>query len=201
VSTGGFSPHDASLQGIENPYAQFIVIAFSMAGGVSLVLYHHAYHKGWKVAYRDRQLQAFLAAGLLTTLMMTWFLWYQDGLNWRSALRHGALNALSAQSTAGFASLDISKVGDGSKLTLILAMAVGGSIGSTAGGIKVLRVLIVFRLLVLLLTRAGAPSNAVSVARLNGHRLETDEIVILTDSEHLADLNERWNPKKIDSED
>ena len=108
--------------------------------------------------------------------MMAWFLWYQDGLNWTSALRHGALNALSAQSTAGFASMNISEVGDGSKLTLILAMAVGGSIGSTAGGIKILRVLIVFRLLVLLLNRAGAPSNAVSEARLSGRRLEADEI-------------------------
>ena len=63
---------------------------------------------------------------------------------------------------------------DKSKLILILAMAVGGSIGSTAGGIKVLRVLIVFRLLYLLINRAGAPSNAVSVARLNGRRLEAD---------------------------
>jgi trk system potassium uptake protein TrkH len=176
VSTGGFSPNDASLQGIENHYGQFIVIAFSMAGGVSLVLYHRVYRYGWKTACRDRQLQAFFAVGLLTTLMMAWFLWYQDGLNWISALCHGALNALSAQSTAGFASMNISEVGDGSKLTLILAMAVGGSIGSTAGGIKILRVLIVLRLLVLLLNRAGAPSNAVSEARLSGRRLEANEI-------------------------
>ena len=82
-----------------------------------------------------------------------------------------------------------------------VAMAVGGSISSTAGGIKILLVLIVFRLLALLLSRAGAPSNAVLEARLNGRRLEAEKIVILTDSEHLADLNERWNPKKINGED
>jgi trk system potassium uptake protein TrkH len=176
VSTGGFSPHEASLQGIQSHYAQAIVIAFSMAGGVSLVLYHRAYRSGLKVVFRDRQIQAFFAAALLTTLLLTWFLRYQDGLDWTAALRHGAFNALSAQSTAGFASVDISKIGNGSKFTLIVAMALGGSIGSTAGGIKIFRLLIVFRMLYLILQRAGAPSNAVSQARLSGRRLETDEI-------------------------
>jgi trk system potassium uptake protein TrkH len=176
VSTGGFSPHDASLQGVASHYAQAAVIFISLAGGVSLVLYHRAYRYGFKIAARDPQFQGFLAAGLLTTLLLTWFLWYQDGLDWPVAIRHGALNALSAQSTAGFASLDISKVGDGSKLTLIFAMAVGGSIGSTAGGIKIFRLLIVFRLLYLVIQRAGAPPSAVSEARLAGRRIEADEI-------------------------
>jgi trk system potassium uptake protein TrkH len=176
VSTGGFSPHNASLQGVANHYVQAAVIFIAMAGGVSLVLYHHAYRYGLKVALRDRQFQGFLVAGALTTLLLTWFLWYQDGLAWPAALRHGALNALSAQSTAGFASLDISKIGAGSKLTMIFAMAVGGSIGSTAGGIKILRLLIVFRLMHLVIQKAGAPSNAVSEVRLAGRRIETDEI-------------------------
>jgi trk system potassium uptake protein TrkH len=176
VSTGGFSPDDASLQGIANHYAQFAVIFISMAGGVSLALYHRAYRHGVGVAIRDRQFQGFLAAGVLATLLLTWFLWYQDGFDWPDALRHGALNALSAQSTAGFASLDISKIGDGAKLALIFAMAVGGSIGSTAGGIKIFRLLIVFRLLYLIIQRSGAPSNAVSETRLSGRRIEIDEI-------------------------
>jgi len=176
VSTGGFSPHNASLQGIEDIYSQAVVIVASMAGGISLVLYHRAYRDGWKVAIYDRQLQAFIAAGLLTTLLLAWFLRYQDGFSWVAALRHGALNALSAQSTAGFASMDIPKSGDGAKLTLILSMAVGGSIGSTAGGIKIIRLLIVLRLLYLVVQRAGAPPNAVVEARLSGRRIEADEI-------------------------
>jgi trk system potassium uptake protein TrkH len=176
VSTGGFSPNDASLQGIGNHYAQAVVILVSMAGGISLALYHRAYRDGWSVAFRDPQLQTFAAAAVLTALLMAWFLWYQDGLSWTAALGHGALNALSAQSTAGFASMDIKDIGDGAKVTLIFAMAAGGSLGSTAGGIKIMRLLIVFRLTYLVIQRAGAPSNAVSEARLGGHRIEADEI-------------------------
>jgi len=176
VSTGGFSPHDASLAGLESLPAQAMVILLSMAGGVSLILYQRAYREGWRVMMTDRQMQGFLIAGLLMTLFLACSLWMQSGLNWFQALRHGALNALSAQSTAGFASLNISEIDAGSKLVLIFSMFSGGSIGSTAGGIKILRLLILMRLLYLLIQRVGMPRNAVAEARLGGHRLEADEI-------------------------
>ncbi len=176
VSTGGFSPHDASLAGLESHPAQAAVILLSMAGGVSLILYRRMIRDGWRVLTHDRQLQAFLITGLFLTLLMAWSLWIQGGINWSGALGHGALNALSAQSTAGFASLDIAKIGAGSKLVLMVSMFVGGSIGSTAGGIKILRLLVLMRLLYLSIQRAGMPRNAVAEARLGGRRLGTDEI-------------------------
>ena len=141
-----------------------------------MILYWRIYRQGWKAIVSDRQFQAFIAAGMATSLLMTFFLWYQDGFRWPTALFHGALNGLSAQSTAGFASLDTSTVGSGSKLTLLFAMAVGGSIGSTAGGVKILRLLIVFQLLYLMLRRAGAPPNAVLETRFKGRRIESEEI-------------------------
>lgn len=134
VSTGGFAPHDNSLQGLSGFLPQAIVILTSMAGSVSLVLYERAYRKGWKTFCLDRQFLSLLAAGGITTALMTYFLWYQDGFSWRNALGHGALNALSAQSTAGFASLDLADLGDGSKLTLVFSMILGGSMGLTREG-------------------------------------------------------------------
>lgn len=176
VSTGGFSPHDASLAGLESHPAQAMVILLSMAGGISLMLYQRVFRDGWRVMMNDRQLQGFLIAGLLMTLLLTGSLWLQGGFQWPQALGHGALNALSAQSTAGFSSLNPSELDGGSKLLLIFSMFSGGSIGSTAGGIKILRLLILLRLLQLSIQRAGMPQNAVAETRLGGHRLETDEI-------------------------
>ena len=92
------------------------------------------------------------------------------------ALQHGALNALSAQSTAGFASLNISTMDGGSKLVLMISMFLGGSIGSTAGGVKIWRLLILMRLLHLTIHRAAMPRDAVAQARLGGRRLESEEI-------------------------
>jgi trk system potassium uptake protein TrkH len=176
VSTGGFAPHDASLAGLQNHWAQALIIVLSVAGGISLIVYQLLLRDGWRVVMGDRQLQGYLAVGLSMTLILTGSLWLQGGFIWSQALGHGALNALSAQSTAGFASLSLTEMQGGSKLVLILSMFLGGSIGSTAGGIKILRLLILMRLLFLSIQRAGMPQNAVAEARLGGRRLEADEI-------------------------
>ena len=177
VSTGGFSPHDVSLQGLGSGGARAAVIAVSMAGAVPLILYHRAMHQGWRDALSDRQIQVFFIMAIMITGLLSGFLWYQDGLAPLTALAHGTLNGLSALSTAGFSSLPVNDMENGAKLILIVSMAMGGCAGSTAGGIKIIRLLIVFRLIYLLIQRAAAPPQAVLAATLNGKKLEADEIL------------------------
>jgi len=176
VSTGGFSPHDASLAGLNSSWLQAMVILLSMAGAIPLVLYFRSFKEGGRVLIRDRQLQGLFIAGLVAALLMAWFLFTQDGFSWIQALRHGALNAFSAQSTAGFSTLDISQISTGAKLTLIFSMLLGGGAGSTAGGIKILRLLILVQVLYIFLQRPSMPRQAVAEATLGRRRLETDEI-------------------------
>jgi trk system potassium uptake protein TrkH len=176
VSTGGFAPNDASLAGLQSHPAQAMVILLSIAGGISLILYQRMFREGWRVMVKDSQVQVFFIAGLLMTMLLAGSLWLKSDFQYSRALGHGALNALSAQSTAGFSSLNISELDAGSKLVLIFSMFLGGSIGSTAGGIKILRLLILMHLFYLLIQQAGMPKNAVAEARLGGRRLEADEI-------------------------
>jgi trk system potassium uptake protein TrkH len=176
VSTGGFSPHDASLAALNSVPLQAMVILLSVAGAIPLVLYFRSFKEGARVLIRDRQLQGLLIAGLVTSLLMAWFLFTQDGFGWVQALRHGVLNGFSAQSTTGFSTLDISQIGSGAKLTLIFSMLLGGGAGSTAGGIKILRLLILVQLLYIFLQRPSMPKQAVAEASLGRRRLETDEI-------------------------
>jgi trk system potassium uptake protein TrkH len=175
VSTGGFSPHDASLAGLNSLPLQAVVILLSVAGAVPLVLYLRSFRESGRVLIQDRQVQGLLIAGLVAALLMALFI-TRDGFSWIQALRHGVLNAFSAQSTAGFATLDISQLNAGAKLTLILSMFLGGGAGSTAGGIKILRLLILGRLLYGFLQRPGMPRQAVGEASLGRRRLETEEI-------------------------
>jgi len=176
VSTGGFSPHNASLAGFSSQWLQAMVILLSMAGAIPLVLYFRSFKEGGRVLIRDRQLQWLIISGVVTALLVAWFLFNQDGFGWIQALRHGALNAFSAHTTAGFSTLDISQINAGAKLTLIFSMFIGGAAGSTAGGIKILRLLILVQLLYIFLQRAGMPKQAVAEASLGRRRLETDEI-------------------------
>lgn len=176
VSTGGFSPHVASLDGLSGLPAQAVVTLLSMAGGISLIFYRRQFRDSWRVLLRDRQTQTFLLAACATALMLALFLFFQGGFQWSAALRHGILNAFSAQSTAGFSSMDLSVLDPGSKLVLICSMLSGGCVGSTAGGIKILRILILLRVFYLIILRTGLPRHAVAGIRLEGRRLENDEI-------------------------
>jgi trk system potassium uptake protein TrkH len=176
VSTGGFSPHNASLAGLHSQWLQGIVILLSVAGSIPLFLYFRSFKEGGRVLIRDRQVQGLLISGLVIALLVALFLFTQDGFSWSQALRHGVLNAFSAQSTAGFSTLDISQLSAGAKLTLIFSMFLGGAAGSTAGGIKILRLLILGQLLYIFLQRPSMPRQAVVKASLGRRRLETDEI-------------------------
>ncbi len=176
LSTGGFSPHDTSLAGLSSLPLQAIVILLSVAGAIPLVLYFRSFREGGRVLIRDRQVGGILIAGLAAALLMAWFLVSQDGFEWIHALRHGALSAFSAQSTAGFSTLDISQIGAGAKLTLILSMFLGGAAGSTAGGIKILRLLVLAQVVYVFLQRAGMPRQAIAEASLGTRRLEQEEI-------------------------
>jgi trk system potassium uptake protein TrkH len=176
VSTGGFSPHDASLAALSSHWLQVIVIVLSIAGAIPLALYFRSFKRGGRILIRDHQLQGLVVAGVVAGLLTAWFLFDQDGFSWLQALHHGILNAFSAQTTAGFATLDISQIRAGAKVTLIFSMFLGGGVGSTAGGIKILRLLILAQVVYVFLQRASMPRQAVAGTSLGGRRVETDEI-------------------------
>jgi trk system potassium uptake protein TrkH len=96
---------------------------------------------------------------------------------WPEAAGHGLLMGASAQTTSGFSSVEVAGLAPAAKLVLILSMATGGCTGSTAGGVKLIRVLILMRLVELTLRRTAAPPRAVLDARVGGRRLESDPIV------------------------
>jgi trk/ktr system potassium uptake protein len=176
VSTGGFSAFDESLARLGGWLPQAVVVLICLCGALSLSWYHRALRRGWREALADLQLRGLLAAGLVTAVLLTALLRYGDAMAWGPALHHGPLLALSAQSTAGFASLEVSPLGDPAKLVLIVSMFIGGSVGSTAGGIKVLRLVILLRLLQAMLRRTALPKHAVLLPRLGGRRLEDEEM-------------------------
>lgn len=173
VSTGGFSSFDASL-GHWGGGPAAVVLSFALLGAVALPLYHRAWHAGlWRAPLtlaRDAELRLLLAATALTTLLL--WLWMPAGAGVGDAL----LLAMSAQSTTGFALAPLATLDDASKLTLSAAMLSGGSVGSTAGGFKLLRLLLLLRVVQLVLARAAAPRHAVIAPRLGGRRLDDEDL-------------------------
>lgn len=175
VSTGGFSEHDASLAGFGRLPLQWATLLLGLAGAVSFQLYHRLHQRDWRGVLSDPGLHGLLLAALVTALVVGAAL-LAAGAGWDQTLRQAPLLALSAQTTSGFSTTSIHQLPAAAKLALSLAMLVGGDVGSTAGGFKITRLLIVLRLLQLSVIRPCLPPRAVVQPSAAGHRLDDDEI-------------------------
>ena len=176
VSTGGFSLYDDSLKGLGGWPVQAAAMAIATAGAVSLPLYYRASRLGWGTFLRNGELRALLLAALIATAALGALMVLNGQWTPAEALREAPLMAFSAQTTTGFSSVPIAEMNQACQLVLIVSMLVGGSVGSSAGGIKTLRLLILLRLVQLLILRTRLPRHAVAEPRLGGERLDPREI-------------------------
>jgi trk system potassium uptake protein TrkH len=175
VSTGGFAPNDGSHATLVWP-AQVWITLLCLAGAIPLTFYHRMLKEKRRVALYFLQIQAVLIASLVVSLAVGAAMRLSAGMAWPQVLHHAPLLAFSAQTTAGFSSMPCSQLDAGSKLVLIFSMLVGGGVGSTAGGFKLLRLLIAASVFRLILLRTCLPKHAVIEPRLAGRRLQDEEI-------------------------
>jgi trk system potassium uptake protein TrkH len=176
VSTGGFSTHDASLAAFGGSVARGAVFVLFFAGALPAALYWRAYGGRWSSVAHDVQLRGLLIGGTVVAAALLLSFPAGSGMSLGQRVGHSVAMAFSAQTTTGFSTIDPARIPAGGQLVLIISMFIGGGIGSTAGGIKILRLLILFRVLQLALMRTAAPRHAVVTARLGGRRLESDEV-------------------------
>ena len=176
VSTGGFSAYDNSLADMPSVVGPYLTICASLLGALPLVLYYQIFSNRRRGLSGDPEWWALPLVVVVVALLLTLSLRIESGMDWSTALYHGSLLGASAQTTAGFSSTSVAMLGDTAKLLLILAMLCGGSVGSTAGGIKLLRLLILGKLVTFMLRRTTMPSHAVASMRLGGRRLEAEEV-------------------------
>jgi trk system potassium uptake protein len=163
ISTGGFGGVSDSLAGFGRG-AHFALFAVSLLGALPLFLYYRAWRSGAASLRFDPELRALIIAVALVTVL----LWWLGGLSPADAL----LQAGSAQTTTGFATVDLSELDPAAKGVLILSMATGGGVGSTAGGIKLLRLLILIRMIQLAVMRVQLPRHAVVQPAIGGRTLD-----------------------------
>ncbi len=176
VSTGGFSNHDDSLAALPFFASRATVIALCFAGAVPFYLYYSGGPRRWRRLFADIQLRGLVIIATTITLLVFGLMWASNPGSPIVSLKAAALTAISAQTTAGFSVVPFHSLNDAVVAVLIAAMIVGGGFGSTAGGIKVLRLIILMRLLQLLVLRSSI-SKAAHISRsLGGKALNQLEV-------------------------
>ncbi len=175
VSTGGFAPLDDSLASLSG-FVQAWITLLCICGAIPPSLYRQIWDKTRRATGDVLQLQVLLVAGFVVSLAVGGSLWLNTDLGWRQILHQAPLVAFSAQTTAGFSPVPLTQFDAGSKVILMFSMLVGGSAGSTAGGFKLMRLLIAASVLVTIIRRTCLPKHAVIEPRLAGRRLQEQEI-------------------------
>jgi trk system potassium uptake protein len=147
VATGGFSPKTASIGFYDSFAIEAVLIFFMTVSGFSFSVYYLLYARRRFDVVLDRELLVYLAIMVGAVLFVWGVLVFEGdyGHSWDQALRDSAFTVTSIGTTTGFITADFDEWDTAAKFTLVLLMFVGGCAGSTAGGIKVIRIMIVFR--------------------------------------------------------
>lgn len=144
MATGGYSPRNASIGHYSNPIVEWIVVAFMVAAGTNFGLYYLMIRGQAEKALRDTELKVYLGILLGCSLLVTFDLMVNGGyMSAPDALRHSAFAIVAQQTTTGFAVANYDIWPGFSKLLILMLMIVGASSGSTGGGFKVARLVIV----------------------------------------------------------
>lgn len=147
IGTGGFSTHTASIAWFQSPRLQWIVTLFMFLASVnSTLLYLFFIKRRVRDVLHDDELRCFLVIFFVAAFSIMGILMYADHMDFSTALRSAFFNTASLQSTTGFSDEDFMKWHPTIWLILSLISIIGACAGSTSGGLKSVRVLMVWRL-------------------------------------------------------
>jgi len=147
VAIGGFSTHNASIGHFNNALIEVVAIVFMLLSGVNFALHFVAWQRlSLKPYSGDPEFKVYMTVLGISAVITTLYL-YSSGtfVNFGSALHHGIFQAVSIGTTAGFTTAQYHTWPSFLPVMLLLMSFIGGCAGSTGGGLKVIRVLLLLK--------------------------------------------------------
>lgn len=146
MATGGFSNHNQSVGGYATPAIEWVIIVFMFLAGANFTLHFLALKGKYWVYWRDEEFKFYGVIILMCTgLIMAVLVPLHYYPHWSEALRLTLFQVVSIITTTGFGTADYLLWPPLAHAIFLILMAVGGCAGSTGGGIKVMRVLILLK--------------------------------------------------------
>lgn len=177
AGTGGFGIKSDSMASY-SPYLQNVTTIFMLLFGINFSCYYLILTKHLLSVWRDEELRAYLSVFVVSTALITLNI-YHIYSSVTTGLRHAAFQVSTVMTTTGFATTDFDKWPVFSKQLLLCLMFVGASAGSTAGGLKFQRLLLLLKNLRRHIHHTLYP-NKVQVVRMNGQKV-SEKILAGTD--------------------
>ena len=174
MSTGGFSTKNASIAYWNSAYVEYVISIFMMIGAINFTLWYFFFKRNFKRLLKDEELRWFLSIAIIATLIITVCLLYnQEYDSFFKSFRVSFFQVTTLFSTTGFATTDFTLWGPFFLLVISFLMLVCGSGGSTSGGLKTIRFVILCKNTMNEFSKRIHPKAIIPV-RLNGNAVSQD---------------------------
>lgn len=167
AGTGGFSNYNQSVGALQNPAAEIIIGIFMLLFGISFALHYQLLKGNWKVLFKDEELRFYILVTSAAIVLISYNLWQHNLLGFREGIRHAFFQVSSIITTTGYSTVDFDQWPVLSKAILVTLMLLGPCAGSTGGGIKNIRILILFKTIRKELIKVKHPQS-IHTVKING---------------------------------
>lgn len=174
IATGGFSTKNSSLIDAL-PSTQYIVILFMILSGMNFTLHYLFVHGRFRKVFKNEEMKTYLVIVAVTSLLIAIVLHKTFNVSWEKGIRDALFQVASIITATGFVSADYQVWPSVAKALILFVMVIGACAGSTGGGIKVARYVLMLKSIKLYLGKIINP-NRVQVARFNGENMGFDFI-------------------------
>ncbi len=175
MATGGYSTKQASIAYFESPYIQYIITLFMFIAGTNFILSYFAINLRFSKLWKNEEFRFYLSLVLFFVLILTVGLIFMEGYRIEESFRLASFQVVSIVTTTGFVTVDYLGWIPALTILIFVLMFFGGSAGSTGGGIKIIRILLVLKNTYLEIKRLMYP-NAVIHVKLNSRPISQNII-------------------------
>ena len=172
MATGGFSTQNASIAAYGS-YIQYVIIFFMFLAGVNFSLHYFMSHAKWKKVFQNEEFRFYSGLIILASILVSILLYTTQGSDFETTIRNSLFQVVSIITTTGFVSDNYLMWPSFAWFIIFLLMFTGGSAGSTGGGIKALRLLLLFKAASTQLKKLVHPRAFIPV-RYNGRAVKDD---------------------------
>lgn len=176
VGTGGFSNYNDSIAHFSSPYIYSVITIFMILCGTNFNLYFFSLRHSVKAFLEDSEFKFYITTVVLSSFFIFMFLMvngsYTSG---QDAALDSSFQVASILTTTGYATADYEQWPAAAQMIILMLMFMGGSSSSTSGGIKIVRILIILKLI-----RRGISTrlhpNVIETIKLNGKQMPVDTV-------------------------
>ncbi|WP_458408380.1 TrkH family potassium uptake protein [Anaerotignum sp.] len=172
AGTGGFSNKNASIAAYNSRYFEYIITIFMLLFSVNFNLYYLMVMRDFKNVWKNEELRTFFLIVVVATLLITTNIYdYYPTLE--AAFRHAIFQVAAIMSTTGFVTANFDLWPEFSKTILFCLLFLGACAGSTAGGIKISRFIILIKMVVREIRHIVHP-RSVNLIKLDGYKIDSE---------------------------